>query len=205
MASAKLNRRGGLFAMLGSLLWTVSWILVAFTGGGGTLAERGWRTLLLNPAMLLFMAGLAGFHARQAGRSGRLGGTGFAVCLLGTGTMLLGNVVEFWVSEYFYGTQRPGWVMMGVGLMMLPAGFVLLGIGTLRARVLTGWRRAVPLGFGLTLALLVIVLMALIVWTGSQPSVEGVFGAILVIALGWAALGYALWSEKAESSNMPTG
>ena len=202
-------RWSGLAAMFGGVLWTLSWILVSFTEDGTRsvlgLSEHGWRTALLNPAMLLFMAGLAGFHARQAGQSGRLGRTGFAVCLLSTGTMLLGNVVEFWVSEYFYGTQRPGWVMMGVGLMMLPAGFVLLGIGTLRARVLTGWRRAVPLGFGLTLALLVIVLMALIVWTGSQPSVEGVFGAILVIALGWAALGYALWSEKAESSNMPTG
>jgi len=74
MASPKFNRRGGLFAMLGSLLWTVNWILVSFTGGG-TRAERGWRTLLLNPAMLLFMAGLAGFHARQAGRSGQLGNT----------------------------------------------------------------------------------------------------------------------------------
>ena len=197
MASAKLNRRGGLFAMLGSLLWTVGWILTAFAGGG-TGAERRWRTLLVNPAMLLFMAGLAGFHARQAVRSGQLGKTGFAVCLLGTGTMLLGNVVEFWVSEYFYGTQRPGWVMMGVGLIMLPAGFVLLGIGTLRARVFTGWRRAVPLGFGLMLALLVIVTVA-------QPPNEGVLGAILVvIALGWTALGYALWSEKAESSDTPT-
>ena len=199
MASPKFNRRGGLFAMLGSLLWTVTWILVSFAGGG-TPTERVWRTLLLNPAMLLFMAGLAGFHARQAGRSGRLGKTGFAVCLLGTGTMLLGNVVEFWVSEHFYGTQVPGWEMMGVGLMMLPAGFVLLGIGTLSARVFTGWRRAVPLGFGLMLALVVIVLMAVALWTGSQPR-KGLIGAIVLIALGWMALGYALWSENAESSD----
>ncbi len=192
MASPKLNRRGGLFAMLGSLLWTVTWIAVLFVGGG-TRAERVWRTLLLNPAMLLFMAGLAGFHARQAERSGRLGTTGFAVCLLGAGTMLLGNVVEFWVSDYFYGTQKPGWVMMGVGLMMLPAGFVLLGIGTLRARVFTGWRRAVPLVFGLMLALIVIVELT------HYPTPSAIFG----IGLGWAALGYALWSEKAESGRNP--
>jgi len=61
-------------------------------------------------------------------------------------------------------------------------------MGTLRARVFTGWRRAVPLGFGLLLAVLVIVLMAV-----------GLFGLIVLgigIALGWTALGYALWSER---------
>ena len=202
MASPKLNRRGGLFAMLGSLLWTVGWILTLIAGGG-TSAERVWRTLLVSPGMLLFIAGLAGFHARQAGRSGQFGQTGFAVCLLGTGTMLLGNVVEFWVSEYFFGTQTPGWVMMGIGLMMLPAGFIALGIGTLRARVLTGWRRAVPLGFGLMLGLIVIVLMVAI-WTDSRHSYETLLSAIFGIALGWMALGYALWSEQAERSDALT-
>jgi hypothetical protein len=188
---AIVYRWGGLFAILGSLLWTVGWIIVSLVGGG-THAERVWRTLLLNPAMLLFLASLAGFQARQAGRSGRVGTTGFAVCVLGTGTMLLGNIVEFWVSEYFWGTQTPGWVMMGVGLTMLPAGFILLGIGTLRAGVFAGWRRAVPLGFGVFLALIVI-LVAGAYWTGD---VLIAFSAAYGFALGWAAFGYALWSAN---------
>lgn len=195
MANAKLSRQGGLFAMLGSLLWVVCWTIVFFVGGGSR-AERLWRTLLLNPAILLFMAGLGGFHARQAPRSGPLGKTGLAVCLLGTGTMLLGNVVEFWVSEYFYGTQTPGWVMMGVGLMMLPGGLFLLGVGTIRAKVFTDWRRGVPLGFSLMVTAIVILLAT---WEPSQPWLAKVFpyGASYAFAFGWAALGYALWSEKA--------
>lgn len=202
MASPKLNRRGGLFAMLGSLLWTVGWIL-ALTAGGGTSAERGWRTLLVNPALVLFLAALVGFHARQAGRSGLLGKTGVAVCLFGTAIMLLGNVVEFWVSEYVWGSQGPGWVMMGVGLMLLPVGFIVLGIGTRRARVFTGWRHAVPLGFGLGLAL-ILILLILAIWTGSRHGYGILLSAIFGIALGWTALGYALWSEKDEPSETPS-
>jgi len=140
------------------------------------------------------MAGLAAFQKRQAERSGQLGKAGFAVCLLGIGTMLLGNVVEFWVSEYFYGTQTPGWVMMGIGLTMLPVGFVLLGFGTLRAKVFTGWRRVVPLGVGLMLlAIRPIYLRGIL----PMPDLSGAAG----VALGWLALGYALWSEKTNSSD----
>ncbi|MBI1940527.1 MAG: hypothetical protein HYS33_03350 [Acidobacteria bacterium] len=194
MIRLDISRRGGLFSMLGSLLWIVTWVIVGFVGGGSP-SERLWRTVLLNPAMLLLMAGLAAFQKRQAERSGQLGKGGFAVCLLGIGTMLLGNVVEFWVSEYFYGTQRPGWVMMGIGLTMLPVGFVLLGFGTLRAKVFTGWRRVVPSGVGLMLlAIRPIYLSDGIL---PMPAPSGAAG----VALGWLALGYALWSEKTNSSD----
>lgn len=80
MLSSNLIRSSGLLAMLGSVLWTAAWILV-FTADGTRevfgFSERGWRTLLLNPAMLFFMAGLVGFHAKQAGRSESLERGGF--------------------------------------------------------------------------------------------------------------------------------
>jgi hypothetical protein len=145
--------------------------------------------VLLNPAILLLIVGLAAFHARQAQSSDRLAKTGFAICLLGTGTMLLGNVVEFWVSEH------PGWVMMGIGAMMLPAGFVLLGLGTLRAKVFTGWRRTVPLAFGLLLAAMKLISgLGAHYWLLDRSDGWG-------IPLGWMALGYALWSEKTSTSD----
>ncbi len=181
---------------MGSLLWTVSWIVVGLTGGGRSPSERIWRTVLLNPAMLLLIAGLVAFHAHQAEKSRGLGKAGFAISLLGTGTMLLGNVVEFWVSEYFFGTQTPGWRMMGVGSLMLPVGFVLLGLGTLRAKVFTGWRRAVPLGFGLMLAAIKsITVFGNHYWLLDRSDA-------VAIPLGWMALGYALWSEKINSSDL---
>ena len=203
MASAKLIRWSGLAAMLGGAMWMASWILVSFTEEGTRavlgLSERGWRTLLLNPAMLFFVAGLVGFHRKQRERSGRLGKMGFVVGLLAVVMMLLGNVAEFWVFELFYGTQQPGWAMMGVGFMMLPIALLLFGLATVKARVFSGWRRAVPLVFGLTLVLLILVGIAVVLVSGSGTQ-EGLLGPMLLtFAAGWVVLGYALWSEQTEA------
>lgn len=200
MLSSNLIRWSGLLAVLGGVLWIITWILVAFTAADTRevfgFSERGWRTLLLNPAMLFFMAGLVGFHAKQAGRSEGLGKSGYAICLLALGTMLLGNIIEFWVSEPFYGTQVPGWAMMGVGLLLLPIGLLLLGIGTLKASVFSGWRRAVPFGFGVILALLILSGVALMLLSGSGSQVGFFRAVVLSIAAGWGVLGSALWSDK---------
>jgi len=112
--------------------------------------------------------------------------------------MLLGNIGEFWVSELLYGTPEPGWAVMNVGLLLLPIGLLLFGIGTLKARVFSGWRRAVPFRFGVILAVLILSGVALILLSGSS-SQKGFFGLVLVsIAAGWAVLGYALWSDEAK-------
>ena len=201
MDKARLSRRRGLLAIVGSLLWVATAVLFGFTGGGGSRGEAILRTVLMNPALWFFIVGLMGFQQRQARRSGRLGAVGYAICLLGTGLILLGNVTEIWVYKYLHGVLEarwtPGWRAMGVGLMLLPPGFIVLGIGTLKAGVFTGWRRAVPLAFGLMLALVVSAFM-LTYWI-DLGVISGFAPALMVygIALGWAALGYALWSEKA--------
>jgi hypothetical protein len=207
MTPSRLIRWSGFLAVLGGAMWTASWILADSTADGTRdvfgLSERGWRTVLLNPAMLLCMAGVVGFHAKQTGRSGSIGKSGFAICLLGLGTMLLGNIIEFWVSELFYGTQQPGWAVFWCGLLLLPIGLLLLGIGTLKARVFSGWRRAVPFGFGVTLALLILSGVALMLLSGSG-SQEGFLRVLfLSIATGWAVLGYALWSGWSAKKEAP--
>lgn len=211
MRPSNLIRWSGLLAVLGAMLWTASWIVVTLTAGDTRevlgLSERGWRTLLLNPAMLFFMAGLVGFHAKQVGRSGRAARSGFVVCLLGLSTMLLGNIIEFWVSGLFYGTTAPGWHMMGVGLLLLPIGLLLFGIGTLKAGVFFGWRRAVPFGFGLILAVLVLTGVALMLLSGSGSQLGWFWAVILSIAAGWGVLGFALWSDedRGTSRTVPAG
>lgn len=201
MDKAHLSRRRGLLAIVGSLLWVATGVLFGFTGGGGSRGEAVLRTVLMNPALWFFIVGLIGFHERQAKRSGPLGVAGFAISLLGTSLILVGNVTEIWVYKYLHGVVEarwtPGWRAMGVGAMLLPAGLVVLGISTLKAGVFTGWRRAVPLGFGLMLALVVNAFM-LTYWI--DLDVLSRFAPALMvygIGLGWAALGYALWSEKA--------
>jgi Ca2+/H+ antiporter len=187
--------------MLGGAMWVATWILPRVGVVPLDLSERGWRTLLLNPAMLLFTAGLVAFHRNQRAQSGILGRTGFVVGALVLLMMLLGNITEFWVFELFYGTQQPGWVMMGVGLLLLSVGLLLLGLATLRAGVYSGWRRAVPFGFGLSLVLLILAAITAMLVSGSRTQ-EGLgYVIFLTIAAGWVVLGYALWSERSEAAS----
>jgi hypothetical protein len=209
MDSTKSIQRSGFLAMLGGALWTATWILVAFTADETKdvfgFSERGWRTLLLNPAVLFFMAGLAGFHAKQSRGSGSLGMTGFVVCMLALGTILVGNITEFWVFQLLYGTTHPGWGIMWVGFMMLPVGLLIFGLATRRAKVFSGWRRAVPLGFGAVLASLMVVGIGVMLITGRGSQEELLRAMLHGIAIGWAALGYALWSEKGTASDATPG
>jgi hypothetical protein len=53
-----------------------------------------------------------------------------------------------------------------------------------------------PLGFGLILLVLIMATVAVIVVSGSRTQEQ--LGAVLfvAIAVGWAVLGYALWSQR---------
>ena len=112
--------------------------------------------------------------------------------------MLIGNLIEFWVGPLLYDdvpgefkpTDHLGWAMVIVGFLVVPIGFILLGVATLRAKVLPGWRRALPLIIGLMI-------------TSGMLLAFGIGEAGLVISflsfgLGWIVLGYALWSDRSE-------
>lgn len=203
MSAARTVRWSGLAAILGGVMWVVAWIPPSLLAVPLDLSERGRRTLLLNPAIVLFMAGHTAFHRYEREQSGILGRTGFVVGALALLMMLVDNITEFWVFEPFYGTQQPGWLIMGIGLVLLPFGLLLLGLATLRARVYSGWRRAVPFGFGLSLMLLILATIAVMQVSGSGTQ-EGLGGAIvLTIAAGWVVLGYALWSEPSQAASPP--
>lgn len=197
MAVATRDAWSGLAGMLGSVMWAAAWILPVAADGTFGLTERTSRTTLLTPALVLFTAALVGFHRRQREQSGLLGRTGLVVGLLGLMMMLLGNITEFWVFEPFYGTQTPGWAMMGVGLLLLPVGLLLVGVATLKAGVYSGWRRVVPVGFALVLLLLMVATGAAVVVSGSGTQ-ERLLGAILFVGIagGWMVIGYALWSTR---------
>jgi len=201
MHSAKHIRWSGLLAMVGGVIWTGSWILSHFTEDCTRavlgLSECGWSRMR-DPAMLFFMAGLVGFYARQAGKTGKLGKTGFIIGLAGLGTMLIGNVIEFWVGALLYAdvpgefkpTDHLGWAIVIVGFVVVSIGFILLGVATLRAKVLPGWRGALPLIIGLMI-------------TSGMLLAFGIGEAGLVISflsfgLGWLVLGYVLWSDRSE-------
>lgn len=197
MSAAKTVRWSGLAAILGGVMLMAAWILPRVGAVPLNLSERSLRTLLINPPGGPYTA----FYRYEREQSGILGRTGFVVGALALLTMLVGNITEFWLFEPFYGTGQPGWVMMGIGLVLLPFGLLLLGLATLRTRVYSGWRRAVPFGFGLGLLLLILATIAVMQVSGSGEQ-EGLGGAIvLTIAAGWVVLGYALWSEPSQAAS----
>ena len=200
MASAKLIRWSGLAAMLGGLLLMVLGALAHMAESTKVLGLTEAAYSRMNTASLLLLAaGLAGLYARQAGRFGRLGVAGFVLAFIGLALMVLGNVIESWISDLIFadvplGEFKPGahagWGIFLIGLCVLAVGLVLVGIATIQAKVLPRWSRVLPLVSGVLLASGFLVALTIGEWG---------FG-VIVLSLGpWMLLGYVLWSDQAEA------
>ena len=195
MASAKLIRWSGLAAMLGGLLFMVLGFLQSMAESTKVLGlTEGAYSRMNTASLLLLAAGLAGLYARQAGRFGRLGVAGFVLAFIGLALMVLGNVIESWISDLMFADVSPGefkpgahagWGSILIGLCVLAVGLVLIGIATIQAKVLPRWSRVLPLVTGLLIA---------------AGFLVGSFGVIILsLGLGWMLLGYVVWSDQAEA------
>jgi len=206
MPAARLSKWSGIASMLGGVLWTVLELL----------SDSAWdRTIFgltyedynrLKPIpLLLVLAGLAAFYARQEGRSGRLGRTGFGVACFGLALLLVGNIVEFWIGGGIRvgdkAISTTGWNLVLIGVPLLAVGMVLLGSATLRAKIFSGWKRAIPLLIILLPGAVVLLTLGIrsLLTAEEVRRVVGQWGlraCIVLFGLGWAMLGYALWSVK---------
>lgn len=188
----------GALAILGGGLWAVSWIFNLLTEDGTRavfgLSERGWRRLL-DPAVTFLIIALFAYRTQYVWPGSRAAAFGWSIAILGLVTTVVGNVIEFWIGELLYvdvkGQFRPtvhlGWVLFLAGFMILiPTGFIVLGVAHFRSRRVSGWRRLLPLLMGiLPMVLLIVATVA-----------EAALGALLLVfALGWVMLGYDLWSS----------
>jgi len=159
---------------------------------------------LIVPAVILgavgMLGGLVGLHARQAMLYGKLGTIGFWAAFMGFAmllTLLGGNSIGNLLFPM--GSTPPPFsgylsliialVSYGLGLLAMLVGFVLLGIATLRARVLPHWCGA-----------------ALIVVLPVSVALQAVIsGGWIAFSLFWLVLGYVLWSDRgAETRWRPT-
>jgi hypothetical protein len=142
------------------------------------------NSLVFVVAVLLMLAGLAGFHALQKEAYGRAGFytvavAGVAQIVAQVGLMSGSTALEF---------------LDFLGLLGVMVGLVLYGAATLQARVLPRW---CGVGF----------IVGLPVWLAVSVVLGNEFGGSLggtIFGLLWLGLGYVLWSGRGTATEEPS-
>jgi hypothetical protein len=186
-----LVRWGALAALVSGALWIVGGLLhlVYPQDPPGALGHflNYLGTAIFSVAYLGVLGGLVGFHARQVWSYGSLGTAGFFLAFVGAALAFVGQAT----SAIFPENGALGWLFSDPSfgflarILLTSLGLVLLGVATLRARVLPRW-----CGVGL---------IALVVFAAL-----GAFGGFIVVGLIWLALGYALWTQPGASGAQPS-
>ncbi len=181
MASSNLVRWGALGALVAGVAWIASFAvgLVSEGQGSETFGLPSFYLIegLTGLALTGMLVGLLGLHARQDANYGVLGRVGFLAALVGT-ALVLANVLLIRAAE-----RNLLDLLLLLGLLGMLLGFLLLGIATLRARVLPQWA-----GVALILVLPVAALL-------------GDYGGGLVFGIVWLALGYILLAARTLGSS----
>jgi hypothetical protein len=128
------------------------------------------------------LGGLVGLHALQAASYGRLGAVGFYAAFVGTALLLISTAVTILAGREVLNFL---FVLGFLGTL----GLVLLGVATLRARVLPQWCGV----------LLIVAALGILVYF-----VLGNYGGAILYGLLWLALGYALWSGRGTAVEQPS-
>ncbi len=210
MSSTTLYRLSGLALLPGALLFLVGNVLSTVLLSDTSLPTQQSSTLYVSLTLLTFIGtallllGLPGILARQAARAGWLGLVGFLLVFLGGSLSLSDTVVGLltisWLSvnaphvmTQMFSENAAFFVYEAVASLLLAVGGVLLGIATMRARVLPRWA-----------GLLLIAAAVLNLIGFSLPDntiVTSVASVLLALAFGW--FGYALWLTKGEAFGQP--
>lgn len=182
-ASFNLVRLGAQGALLAGAAWIISSIMITTMPNGRSPELYGFVSLteaLYLVALAGTVGGVLGLHARQRPSYGRLGTAGFFGAFTGTSLLLVGLTISF-VSGSLSGPALLD-PTLGVCLWVSLIGFLLMGIATLRLRVLPQWC-GVLLIFSLPIAIAL-----------------GDLGGGAVLGLLGLAIGYALLSQHDVSA-----
>jgi hypothetical protein len=179
--SSNRVRWGALGAGLAGVAWIVAGVIPSVTVGQTLIPVLAIYAI----ALIGVVVGLFGLYARQARGLGWLGTTGFFAAFLGS-TLALVALVLILLSSGDLLARELSAQALGLGLTGILLGFVvssigvvLLGMGTLLARVLPLWCGVALVALPFSAAL-------------------NDYGGWIVFGLLWLALGYVLWSEGGE-------
>lgn len=198
ISSSNLIRLGAPGALLAGMAWIVCFIIVVIdfaTRGlipifGFPYSDLG-RTVYI-VILVSMLLGFVGLHAAQEKSYGWLGTIGFLAAYVGSTFALVGLGVTWLFTSNVLG-QEPAVTLgisgMGIGLLFVGIGFLLLGIATVRARVLPRW-------CGVSL---IVAFVAVLVSLGFPASLGG-YAVMVVLGFVWLALGYILWKRRSLSA-----
>ena len=209
MSSTKLIRWSGLMLLVGGIAFAVHLI----THPPGETAQYAFYPLWVPShliggiASILILLGLAGLYARQSEEVGIVGLIGFILTFIGfilsAGALIYLSVVlvPFLAAQgldSFVDPKGPLFtssamqLAVGLSALSLLLGLLVFAIATLRAKVLPRWGAwliilTIPLG-------IVGGVLVFFIGTSFQGILQTLLGVLL--GLGLAAWGWALWSEK---------
>ena len=175
-----LVRWSGLLVVPGGVLWALSPIGASISETAFATPNVFWK--LFPSAPLLLLAGLVGLQVRQWGRSGLLQKIGFGLVLLGLVLVVAGDAGLYWLGlDDVYIMTAPAYRAFRLGLLLLGAGSILLGLAAPRDGALPTWG-LLPFVVGSLCGLLAFAMDL------------GAFGTVLwmLFGLGWAWLGLSL-------------
>jgi hypothetical protein len=193
MSDTNLVRGGGIGAVLAgvlSLIFSVSSLQggAQGDGGGGSFLGPAFGTIMPIVILLGQLAAIASLHFLQKERYGWLGATGALVAFVGFGLQLMVPLIGV-ATGLLLVEVLAGDVSVYLGVLTPFVGLALLGIATIRARMLPSWFGVVLIaGFPVVVVLLGIPGVEL------RDTVTGV-----ALTIFWGLVGYVLLSRGAQS------
>lgn len=197
MSSSKLIRRGGPAALLGGLLFVVyaaGFSLVAAYNPAledSSVGHAIYHVFNVPPNALMFIGiiGLYLYLRQSSGRFGIMGKIGFYICAVVFALTAIGGLAIIASETMLGGAGVEVLDAIHPMVLLLMLGSILFGIGVLRSG-------AMARGGALMLVVVPVLMIAsLFVLGGPQWAF---IGGMALFGLGWAWLGYDLWSHQNE-------
>jgi hypothetical protein len=181
-----------LAAIIGGIVWTATFTLnFPLKDRGPNLLPDDVLATLVNLSLIAFESGLAGVawtHRRKLGTSGRLAVIVVGLALAGA---LVGSVIELKSGALVSRREGPAWYLeLGSLYLLLPFGFALLAVATLKNDLLPRWAAITPAAVAALFALLWIAALTGGFWA------TWILFALATLSLGpaWIVLACGAWS-----------
>jgi hypothetical protein len=188
--NTRINRIGGITAVLGGLYLLILSFIQVIYGGDAEDSGLWWQAL---PLMSLFLViGAGGLLALAGSHKGVKVGIG----IMGLGAVLL--TIGLGIMAWF--DNDNGWGVAMLGVLLLPLGFLLFGLFNRRAQVLR-YGNAVPLIVGVFGSLLLLLALGLAGFGFTERQNEVAFGILLLtLAIGWIFLGVNMLAGSQDTA-----